>query len=204
MDGKLTLEFLNISQVLDDREYLKTKILYWAAPTLLKKKPATLLALKNDYRNTYDLWNRYREGLECELSLCPYVLRDTGKSSVVLFYDEALLTDYVMKEKNKNYLLSKGYPPKASLKNWLLHLKARFQKDMPHEIGIFLGIPLEDVNGFVENKGKDSILNGAWKVYHNPEEAEKIFKEYDAAREEVIRHVMRNWKEEYVKSLTYQ
>lgn len=194
MDGKLTLKFLSVLNVLDDRAYIKAKISYWAAPTLLGKKPATILALRSDSHNTYLLWESYKEELERELNICYLILRDTGKSAVVLFYNQEFLQECLTTEKNKEYLLNKGYPIDISLKNWLLHLKTRFQNDMPHEIGIFLGIPLEDVDGFVQNQGEYNILIGDWKVYHNPEKAEKMFREYDAAREKIAEIVMKNKK----------
>ncbi|MDO4518091.1 MAG: DUF3793 family protein, partial [Bacillota bacterium] len=62
------------------------------------------------------------------------------------------------------------------------------REDFPHEIGLFLGYPPEDVKGFIDDKESDlgkacgACRNcksvGYWKVYHNPEEAEKIFNRY--------------------------
>ena len=37
----------------------------------------------------------------------------------------------------------------------------------PHEIGVFLGYPLEDVLGFIENGGRNCLYCGCWKVYAN-------------------------------------
>ena len=37
----------------------------------------------------------------------------------------------------------------------------------PHEIGVFLGYPLEDVVGFIENGGRNCLSCGCWKVYSN-------------------------------------
>ena len=62
------------------------------------------------------------------------------------------------------------------LKDVLNTLRIHLSKeDFPHEIGIFLGYPLEDVIGFIENKGKNPKCSGCWKVYCNPQEAEKMF-----------------------------
>ena len=48
----------------------------------------------------------------------------------------------------------------------------------PHEIGIFLGYPLEDVLGFIENGGRNCLTCGCWKVYSNECEAHKAFERY--------------------------
>lgn len=45
----------------------------------------------------------------------------------------------------------------------------------PHEIGLFLGYPLRDVEGFVANCGRNCLMCGPWKVYHDVQAAERIF-----------------------------
>ena len=51
-------------------------------------------------------------------------------------------------------------------------------EDFPHEIGLFLSYPPEDVRGFLEHKGKDFKCSGIWKVYGDPESAQKTFEQY--------------------------
>lgn len=48
----------------------------------------------------------------------------------------------------------------------------------PHEIGLFLGYPLEDVLGYIQNAGKNSKCTGYWKVYGDEQDAERRFKSY--------------------------
>ena len=62
-------------------------------------------------------------------------------------------------------------------------------KTFPHEIGLLLGYPAEDVKGFIENQGRRSLYSGYWKVYSNLEECQRICASYDHAREKVI-HLM--------------
>ena len=47
--------------------------------------------------------------------------------------------------------------------------------DFPHEIGVFLGYPLGDVVGFIENRGKNFTCCGCWKSYGDPDAAQKHF-----------------------------
>ena len=49
-------------------------------------------------------------------------------------------------------------------------------------LGLFLGYPLGDVIGFVENKGKNSRCSGCWKVYCNECEAKKLFARFEKCR----------------------
>lgn len=49
------------------------------------------------------------------------------------------------------------------------------QGGFPHEIGLFLGYPLGDVEGFIRNRGQNCKCAGCWKVYCNELEAQKRF-----------------------------
>ena len=50
-------------------------------------------------------------------------------------------------------------------------------------IGLFLGYPPEDVEGFCRNKGQNCKLCGLWKVYGRVDTAEKMFRLYALCRE---------------------
>ena len=52
------------------------------------------------------------------------------------------------------------------------------QETFPHEIGLFLGYPPEDVSGFIEHNAKNCKCAGCWKVYGNAQEAQKTFAKY--------------------------
>lgn len=70
-----------------------------------------------------------------------------------------------------------------------LILRLREHADFPHEIGLFLGYPAEDVRGFVENKGKHEKYAGCWKVYGDKEKAQKLFAVYKKCRESYARQM---------------
>lgn len=48
-------------------------------------------------------------------------------------------------------------------------------RDFPHELGLFLGYPLHDVVGFIQNKGQNACCSGCWKVYCDQCTAQKCF-----------------------------
>ena len=54
----------------------------------------------------------------------------------------------------------------------------RVEDEFPHEVGLFLGYPPEDVVGFIENHAKGQKCTGTWKVYGNEAEAKKCFAKY--------------------------
>ena len=60
------------------------------------------------------------------------------------------------------------------------HLMKRMQKgeDFPHEVGLFLSYPPEDVCGFIRNHAQNYKFIGYWKVYGDEENARRTFSRY--------------------------
>ena len=58
------------------------------------------------------------------------------------------------------------------------------QEDFPHEIGLFLSYPPEDVKGFLEHRPCKCV--GCWKVYENEEAARKTFAKYKSLHEGLL------------------
>ena len=56
--------------------------------------------------------------------------------------------------------------------------KIRSEAEFPHEIGLFLGYPPEDVCGFMENRACNCKCIGCWKVYGDEAAAKKKFAQY--------------------------
>lgn len=50
--------------------------------------------------------------------------------------------------------------------------------EFPHEIGLFLGYPPEDVRGFIENGSDGCKCTGYWKVYGDARAAQEMFAKY--------------------------
>lgn len=48
----------------------------------------------------------------------------------------------------------------------------------PHEVGIFLGYPVDDVAGFINHCGNNCKACGQWKVYGDVEYAKNLFAKY--------------------------
>lgn len=167
-------------------------ILFYTAPTILSTKPATIISLnltheKEDFRlnslfTHFD--HLFLKGYPIPPDFHFVVIRKTLGTVLVLFYRKNLLEAVLRKGINRSFLTSFGfeYQKYFDLDKDLSRLKERFLGSCPHELGIFLGIPVSDVISFIENKGKNYLFNGYWKVYHHPVRAAQIFREYDQAR----------------------
>ena len=52
-------------------------------------------------------------------------------------------------------------------------------EEFPHEIGLFLSYPPEDVCAFIKNKACDHKCVGCWKVYGDVDAAQRTFARYE-------------------------
>ena len=59
----------------------------------------------------------------------------------------------------------------------LMH-RLRESDSVPHEVGLFLSYPPEDVLGFIVNKAKNYKFIGTWKVYGDENAARRTFEQY--------------------------
>ena len=60
------------------------------------------------------------------------------------------------------------------------------RRDFPHEMGLLLGYPVEDVRGFIEHQGRDYLCTGYWKVYENREQKQQLFQRFEYAKENLV------------------
>lgn len=110
---------------------------------------------------------------------------------LILVYKKKLLCSVINEQENYEFLKDIGYPMHLGFDEVMSHLKIRVKnnKDFPHEIGIFLGYPLEDIKGFLKNKGKNFKMCGYWKVYSDEERAIKLFNKYTHCRKVILRTI---------------
>jgi len=189
MNNALVKEYLSKKKTLDDKNYLFATIAYNIAPTIAKEKPASLLNLTKGIRNLHILWEKYKQDFMDNITLEYYEIRKTENSTLVLFYNPKFLYKVLFQENNIAFLEQFGYSKEMTLLQCLEILKNSFAKSCPHEIGVFLGIPVEDVISFIKLSGRDCLLCGYWKVYHNPNRALSIFKTFDRAKFKVLNHI---------------
>ena len=98
-------------------------------------------------------------------------------------YRPGELAAAIAREDVWHFLASCGYDT-PTVPGVLAHLRRRLRAcpSFPHEIGVFLGYPLEDVLGFIENGGRNCLSCGCWKVYSNACEALKAFERYEKCK----------------------
>ena len=101
-----------------------------------------------------------------------------------MLYNERLLDSLLCDSRRRGLLERFGYSRYLCTEQCLERLSQRCcrHKDFPHEIGLFLDYPVEDVLGFILHRGCDFKLCGYWKVYGDEEKARCTFRKYDKCR----------------------
>ena len=104
------------------------------------------------------------------------------RAEVVSIFRKLCRHGFIPIEKVQSFLRQEGYRlPEAGeapdVGNMLTQLSRKLccSAEFPHEIGVFLGYPLGDVVGFIENRGKNFTCCGCWKSYGDPDAAQKHF-----------------------------
>ena len=64
-------------------------------------------------------------------------------------------------------------------------LACRFREsgEFPHEVGLFLSYPPEDVKGFIDHRANDFKCAGLWKVYGDEAKAQALFAKFKKCTE---------------------
>ena len=153
------------------------------APTLATLKTANLFSYNYDSEEellkNFEYWKGQfsQKGVEIDV-----LKKDHGVALIYVFRRDRLQND-LLRQGVKEFLAGYGYGSVA-VDSAIATLKSRLKdyNEFPHEVGLFLGYPLEDVVGFVANGGENSKLTGCWKVYNNENEAKKLFAKFNKCR----------------------
>ena len=177
---------LQMEELLDDKK-LDYQIAQQCAPLLTGIKVSNLLIVPRSKRKAV-ITRFQKTALSC------YILCVTDQKITFLLYHKEKLLQYLQEDASREILHFTGYPS-CDWEEILGELSVRYgnyikhRQMFPHEIGIFLGYPVEDVMGFINNQGRNYLHIGYWKVYGNLPEAMHLFEEYRQAKQLVIRMI---------------
>ncbi len=154
------------------------------SPTLAGIKTGNLFRCcyetAEDMREAVRHWNRLlgKKGVR----ILP--LRYQKKHALMYVYRPSHLSADLRNASADAILKRCGYTAKTS-EHCIVELMKRLRSDtdFPHEIGLFLGYPPEDVSGFMEQKACGYKCVGCWKVYGDEQACRKRFAQYKRCTE---------------------
>ncbi len=172
-----------------DLENIETQLALQCAPLITGLKVSNLLIIpKGNEEVVKRILNR--------TGISYYRLIQTRTKTTFLLFRRNELEEFLSDENVRNVLMKAGYKSlqiDKILRTFSLRYEAYIQgdKSFPHEMGLLLGYPVEDVVGFVENNGKNFLYSGYWKVYENQKAKVKLFDKFKVAEETLI-HLLSN------------
>lgn len=168
--------------------YFEKTFIEYCAPLLADLKISNLFSVKcenfnelyskvhflNNALNKKDIYVKILKNFLCSNS--NYLIFAYRRTKLFKRINEKLINQFL-----KNY----GYYKCKDLDDYLYVLTGKLlsYKTFPHEIGVFLGYPLNDVKCFIKENGKNFTSCGAWKTYSNKQNYEKIFEIYKKCKE---------------------
>lgn len=177
-----------------DMKAAETQIAVHCAPLIAGIKISNLLILqKGQARRVRQLFDR--------AGFAQVTLYSGGQKDAILIFRNQELDSYLSCERVKKMLCRMGYrdaPPEQLLEMFALRYASyrKGQGRFPHEMGLFLGYPPEDVEGFIENGGKEALCGGYWKVYDKQQEKQLLFHGFDVAKEGLVKLVAQGFSME--------
>lgn len=172
----------------NEEENMVMQLAFHCAPIIKGSKPANLMTVS---KRKFKGIGRLLEGTNISYRF----LHIRGEQAILYLYREKELKHYLKQDTVMAFLQEYGYE-QEEVAEMLNRLSERIElyrdgtMQFPHEIGAFLGYPVEDMKGFIEHNGKDFVYSGYWKVYHDVQGAVKLFQRYDKERMETIREVI--------------
>lgn len=154
-------------------------VLFHCAPTLAGIKTANMFSVAEEdtavFRDAVCRLNKLL--VPRGLRMIPLCKKD-GRVLLYMYRPDRLDRD--LSDELALQILSERDYPVDNCHGCILNLMKRLkqEKDFPHEIGLFLGYPPEDVKGFIDNKARNEKFVGCWKVYGDVEESKRKFEQY--------------------------
>ena len=154
-----------------------------AAPTLAGIKTGNIFTCRFETKNQLsDYIRKVNKSLVSKgIRIIPLRVKDN--SALLYMYRPEKLREDLGNDEAKNLLAAAGYK-RHTISGCIAELIGRISenRDFPHEIGLFIGYPPEDVKGFIEGRSDYKCI-GCWKVYGDEEAAKETFYRFHCCRD---------------------
>ncbi|MGN0493264.1 MAG: DUF3793 family protein [Acutalibacteraceae bacterium] len=149
------------------------------SPTLAGLKTGNMFTCSFENTESMKADVRKLNGLLVKKGLRVLPLRYRNNRALIYVYRPVKLSEDLKNDTACRLLEERGYQFNAP-DRCIVRLIQRLSEseEFPHEIGLFLGYPPEDVCGFIENKADTCKCVGCWKVYGDEYAAKKLFAKY--------------------------
>ena len=154
-------------------------LVQYASPTLAGLKTGNLFSVPYSGRKQLHEEIRALNHVLVPGGLCLLPMKLMKDRALLYLFRPAALQKDLDRDQARKILEKAGYDH-GTIGKCLGNLISRLRKkdEFPHEIGLFLSYPPEDVDGFIKNKAANCKCVGTWKVYGDEEAARRTFRKY--------------------------
>ena len=178
--------------LMNDKDFIENFLLMNISQVLAGIKPASTVCLKRSKDGSYNKWIKYGIDFIAFIGLQFIELRKSRELVILLIYNENKLKESIFKSENKIFLQKLGYDKSNDIKYYINKLKERYELyHCPHELGLFLGIPIKDVKDFMNCTKKQCLLCKYWKVYNDDNAAKQVFSLYDKVKMHTYNEILK-------------
>lgn len=167
-----------------DKKSVETQLAIQCAPLLAGIKISNLLTIScAEAESIEQVLN------QTDIAVCP--LYQTGERTTFLLYHPERMQCHLTAPATSKCMNGFGYCS-MEIHHTIEQFRANYdrylsdKKSFPHEMGILLGYPVEDVLGFMHHQGENYLYCGYWKVYGRLDDKLRMFQAYEDAREIIM------------------
>ena len=127
--------------------------------------------------------------------LCLLPIRFKDGQALLYLYRPAVLHRDLQNRLARRILSDAGSPADGGCGRCVAQPIRRFREDgqFPHEVGLFLSYPPEDVQGFIDHRACDFKCAGLWKVYGDERRAQRLFSRFKHCTEDYCARWQTGW-----------
>ncbi len=146
-------------------------VIHFSAPTICGIKPANLFSVREECFSAKEFM-RWKKAF-AERGISADAVKSGRKFFLILVYNLRWLREILADSLIRAYMDDKGYADCQSARKTIVRLLGRMRDParFPHEVGIVLGYPVQDVVEFERQGGRDCKYCGCWKTYSDVEGA---------------------------------
>ncbi len=153
--------------------------------TIIGVKPACLISIQEK-----DFLAECKKHFTCGSPVSFVIVKGVKTRKQLFIYHKERLESLLSNAEIHTFLVKQGYPEAGTSETYVRLLVRKLRgTQFPHEIGLFLGYPLQDVLGFMGAPIPFSKTMG-WRMYGDTRASEKVYFKFRSARR-YVRKVMR-------------
>ncbi len=155
-------------------------------PVILGAKPAEIISYPKFDCLRCEKIEAIDSSFEKAIKIKYVKIPQTSGQIKIIFYDPIHLEKVLNDSRNRNFLITQGYPETGDMDAYIDILSAKIRSGIcPDEIGVFLGYPLKDVIGYMGHPSLKLTKVQYWRVYGDERVSDEKYRQIQLKKHEM-------------------